>query len=42
MYRTDGEVNNSDECIKAVRNHSHAARVFTFGIGSFGDVISDH
>ena len=30
---TDGEVNNTQECIAAVRKNANSTRVFTFGIG---------
>ncbi len=35
---TDGEVNNTDECISAVRDNAHTTRVFTFGIGDAASV----
>eukprot|EP01087_Luapelamoeba_hula_P007563 TRINITY_DN1849_c0_g1_i1.p1 TRINITY_DN1849_c0_g1~~TRINITY_DN1849_c0_g1_i1.p1 ORF type:complete len:911 (+),score=210.03 TRINITY_DN1849_c0_g1_i1:64-2733(+) len=31
---TDGEVNNTTECINFVRQNAHTTRVFTFGIGA--------
>lgn len=31
---TDGEVNNTQECIDTVRRHASSTRVFTFGIGN--------
>lgn len=31
---TDGEVSNTDECIRFVRKHAETTRVFTFGIGN--------
>ena len=31
---TDGEVNNTQECIQFVRKHADTTRVFTFGVGN--------
>lgn len=31
---TDGEVNNPQECISAVKKNANTTRVFTFGIGT--------
>ncbi len=31
---SDGEVINEQECIRAVKQHSHTTRVFTFGVGT--------
>lgn len=31
---TDGEVDNTPQCIEAVRKNAHTTRVFTFGIGT--------
>lgn len=31
---TDGEVDNTEECIATVRRNAHTTRVFTFGIGT--------
>ena len=31
---TDGEVDNTQQCIDCVRNNAHTTRVFTFGIGN--------
>jgi len=34
VFLPDGEVDNTDECIKAVRLNAQTTRVFTFGIGA--------
>ncbi len=34
IIKTDGEVSNTQECIKFVRAHAETTRVFTFGVGN--------
>lgn len=31
---TDGEVDNTQQCVDSVRSNAHTTRVFTFGIGN--------